>query len=185
MKRPLLTGVAAIVGLCALGTAGTFGFIYSGLFDYRATSPHFAVVTWALHQTYQSAMEARTDDIAIPANLETNERVLAGAALYQQHCALCHSAPGTKLDPIGAGIYPEAPNLLKATRKNRPNQVYYVAKYGIKMTGMPAFGNSFDDDSLWAIAAFLHKDKGISATDYATLTKAAATTATVAAPVSQ
>ncbi|MCM2292807.1 cytochrome c [Allorhizobium sp. BGMRC 0089] len=171
MKRPILTGVCAIVGLCALGGAGTIGFIYSGLFDYRATSPHYPIVTWALHQTYQSSMESRTKDIAIPDNLETAERVSTGAGLYQQHCAICHGAPGMALDPIGKGIYPDAPNLLKATRKNHPNQVYYVAKYGIKMTGMPAFGKSFSDDTLWSIAAFLHKDKGISAADYATLVK--------------
>lgn len=169
MRASIWTYTAAAVGICVAGAAGAIGFIYSGVFDFRATSPHYPVVTWALHQTYQSSMERMTENIAVAADLETPARVAAGARLYAANCAVCHGAPGVPLPAIGAGIYPEAPSLLKATRKNRPNQVFFVAKYGIKMTGMPAFGKTHGDDDLWALAAFLHKERGVSAEDYAAL----------------
>lgn len=169
MRASIKTCAAAAVGICAVGAAGAIGFIYSGFFDFRATSPHYPFVTWALHQTYQSSMEQMTENIVVPTDLETPARVAAGAKLYAANCAVCHGAPGVPLPAIGTGIYPEAPSLLKATRKNRPHQVFFVAKYGIKMTGMPAFGKSYGDDDLWALAAFLHKERGVSADDYATL----------------
>lgn len=173
MKTSVSKYVAAAVGVCAVGAAGMVGFIYSGLFDFRATSPHYPVVTWALHQTYQSTMEQMTANIAVAADLESPAGVAAGAKLYAANCAVCHGAPGVPRHAIGAGIYLDAPSLLKATRKNRPNQVFFVAKYGIKMTGMPAFGKSYGDDDLWALAAFLHKERGVSAEDYAALVKVA------------
>lgn len=169
MNASIWKYAAAALGACAVAAAGTVGFIYSGVFDFRATSPHYPVVTWALHQTYQSSMERMTENITVAADLETPARVAAGAKLYAANCAVCHGAPGVLLPAIGAGIYPEAPSLLKATRKNRPHQVFFVAKYGIKMTGMPAFGKTYGDDDLWALAAFLHKDRGISAEDYTAL----------------
>ena len=82
---------------------------------------------------------------------------------------MCHSAPGTSLSPIGRGIYPSAPILLAITRKNYPNQMFWVIKKGIKMTGMADFGKSLTDQQIWDIAAFLQKDRGITVSDYAKL----------------
>jgi hypothetical protein len=42
------------------------------------------------------------------------------------------------------GIYPAAPFLLAATRKNQPNQMFWVIKNGVEMTGMAAFGKEDD-----------------------------------------
>lgn len=173
MSRMIVKSAAAAVGIAVAGGIATVGFIYSGIFDFRATSPHLPIVTWALHQTYQSSMEKMTADIHVADDLETPQRIAAGARLYKDNCAVCHGAPGSDLSAIGTGIYPEAPFLLKATRKNHPNQVFFVAKEGIKMTGMPAFGKSWSDDALWSVAAFLHAKRGISAADYVALAAAA------------
>lgn len=37
------------------------------------------------------------------------------------------------------------------------------------MENGPDFGKSLSDQQIWDLAAFLHKDKGISAADYAAL----------------
>jgi mono/diheme cytochrome c family protein len=103
----------------------------------------------------------------VPADLETAANVKSGAQLYSMNCAMCHAAPGTSLSPVGRGIYPSAPFLLAATRKNRPNQMFWVIKNGVKMTGMAAFGKSLTDQQMWDLAAFLQKDRGISAAAYA------------------
>ena len=105
----------------------------------------------------------------MPADLETAANVQDGARLYAGDCAMCHSAPGESLGAIGRGIYPSAPDLLKASRKNHPNQMFWVIKNGIKMTGMADFGKSLTDQQIWDLAAFLHKERGVSAPDYAVL----------------
>ena len=112
---------------------------------------------------------ANSANIQVPADLDVAANVAAGGQLYVQTCALCHGAPGMAPSPLRRGIYPAAPFLLAATRKNHPNQMFWVIKNGVKMTGMAAFGKSMTDQQIWDLAAFLQKDRGISAVDYAKL----------------
>jgi hypothetical protein len=44
--------------------------------------------------------------------------------------------------------------------------VFWVIKNGVKMTAMPAFGKTQDDQTIWKLAAFLYKGHGISARDF-------------------
>jgi hypothetical protein len=55
--------------------------------------------------------------------------------------------------------------------ENHPNQMFWVIKNGAKMTGMAAFGKSPTDQQMWDLAAFLQKDRGVSAADYAKAAK--------------
>jgi hypothetical protein len=44
--------------------------------------------------------------------------------------------------------------------------MFWVIKNGVKMTGMPSFGKTQSDQAMWQLAAFLSKERGISALDY-------------------
>jgi len=44
--------------------------------------------------------------------------------------------------------------------------MFWVIKNGVKMTGMPSFGKTQSDQTMWQLAAFLSKGRGISAQDY-------------------
>jgi mono/diheme cytochrome c family protein len=162
-------GVSALATACVFGVAAAVAFIYSGFYNVTAATPHTRLVGWALHQVYQNSMERDSASIEAPADLGIAANVQSGAQLYNQNCAMCHSAPGTSLSPIGRGIYPSAPILLEITRKNHPNQMFWVIKNGIKMTGMADFGKSLTNQQIWDIAAFLQKDRGITASGYAKL----------------
>jgi hypothetical protein len=52
--------------------------------------------------------------------------------------------------------------------------MYWVIKNGVKMTAMPALGKTQDDQTIWQLAAFLYKARGINAYDYAALTSPSA-----------
>jgi mono/diheme cytochrome c family protein len=164
MKRArpgLLLGGAVI----AIGAAG-LGFIDSGVYDVSASSGHNPLVAWVLHDTYQHSLRRHAENIVVPADLVNEASVRAGARLYNSTCVYCHGAPGRQLGPIGQGILPLAPPLLAASRQNNPKLMFWVIKNGVKMTGMPAFGKTQSDQTLWQLAAFLEKGRGISAQDY-------------------
>jgi mono/diheme cytochrome c family protein len=165
----LVRGLVGLLAIGVCGVAGTFAFIHSGVYNVTATAPHTRLVAWALHQTYRYSMKRDAADIKVPADLETAANIQAGVQLYARNCAMCHGAPGLTPSPLRQGIYPSAPFLLAATRKNAPNESFWVIKNGVKMTGMAAFGKSMTDQQIWDLAAFLHKDRGISAADYAKL----------------
>ena len=160
-KFGLLIGAAVI----AIGAAG-LGFIDSGVYDVSASSGHNPLVAWVLHDTYEHSLHRHADHIVVPADLLNEANVRAGARLYNSTCVYCHGAPGRQLGPIGQGILPLAPTLLAANRRNNPKLMFWVIKNGVKMTGMPAFGKTQDDQTLWQLAAFLEKGRGISAQDY-------------------
>ena len=155
--------LSVVIALLIAVGAGGFGFIYSGVYDVSAMSGHNPLVAWVLHKTYMQSLHRHASDIQVPPDLMSAANVEAGAHLYRATCAACHGAPGQTLSPIGQGILPLAPQLLDAKRRNNPKLMFWVIKNGVKMTAMPAFGRTQDDQKLWQVAAFLFKGRGISA----------------------
>jgi mono/diheme cytochrome c family protein len=137
--------------------------MYSGVYDVSATSGHNQFVAWLLHKTYLQSLHRHAAGIEVPPDLTTTANVEAGARLYASTCALCHGAPGKTLSPIGQGILPLAPELLTPTRRNNPRLMFWVIKNRVKMTAMPAFGKTLDDQTIWDLTAFLCNGRGISA----------------------
>jgi mono/diheme cytochrome c family protein len=101
------------------------------------------------------------------AGLETPQAVQTGAQLFRENCAQCHGAPGVAATI--QGMKPAPPNLLGASRKNIPPDVFSKIKNGIPGTAMPAWGSSMPDQSIWSLAAFLHHSRGISPTEFSAL----------------
>lgn len=156
----VLTGGAVAI------IAGGLAFMESGIYDVSASSGHNPLVAWVLHETYTQSLHRHAQNIVVPADLVSAENVRAGARLYNSTCVYCHGAPGRELSSIGQGILPLAPPLLDAHRRNNPKLMFWVIKNGVKMTGMPSFGKTQSDQTMWQLAAFLSKGRGISAQDY-------------------
>jgi hypothetical protein len=51
-----------------------------------------------------------------------------------------------------------------------PAEQFWIIKHGLKMTGMPAWGRTHDDESLWAIVAFLRQLPNLNVDQYRALT---------------
>jgi hypothetical protein len=49
-----------------------------------------------------------------------------------------------------------------------PAELFWILKHGIKMTGMPSWGDHSDGE-LWATVAFIEKLPGMTEQDYARL----------------
>lgn len=50
--------------------------------------------------------------------------------------------------------------------KEPPTTAFWVTKYGLKMSGMPAWGLGHDDAAIWSIVAFVTKLPGLSSEHY-------------------
>ncbi len=162
------TGVT-IVACIMLATGGGLIFIYSGLYDVSAMRPDNPVLAWALHKTFNESVAYHSQGLQAPSDLERPENVRSGARFFRDNCAVCHGAPGMQPSNISQGLLPSPPDLLRAGRRNDPVEVFWIAKNGVNMTGMPAFGKTLSDGQIWAMAAFLHKSRGIAAQDFQTL----------------
>ena len=163
MKTLITLAIVVIVGLM-----GAIGFAYSGLYDVGASSPHGGFVHWLLSTTSHASVERRARDIEVP-NLEDEALQLAGVNDFNGMCAGCHGAPGQDPEAMGQGLNPPAPDLAEAAMEMTPAELFWVTKNGIKMTGMPAWGVTHDDDALWPVVALVKKLPDLDATGYQAL----------------
>ena len=164
-RRWTLVAVALLVliGAAAVG-------IYAGLYNIAADVPHTHPVYWLLETMRDRSVEARARDIVVPNDLKDPNRISRGAGQYADMCSGCHLAPGMKRTEISQGLYPRAPELRRKTTLT-PEEQFWVVKHGIKMTGMPAWGVTHDDDLLWDVVAFVRKLPELTPEQYETLVK--------------
>jgi len=159
--------IVLTVLVCILvAVAGLFGFIYSGFYDVAALHPDNPWVAWALHKTSDRAIQVRLAGIEVPPGLDKPDIVQAGGKLFGANCIVCHSGPGLQPTAIAQGINPAPPNLFRANRHPRMDEMFWFIKNGVKMTGMPGFGKTHPDEDIWALCAFLRTAPGMSAQDF-------------------
>jgi mono/diheme cytochrome c family protein len=153
----VLIGAAAVV-------------IYAGLYNIAADVPHTQPVYWLLETARERSVVARAGDIVVPKDLDDANRISKGAGEYAEMCGGCHLAPGMKRTEISQGLYPRAPELRRKTDLT-PAEQFWIVKHGVKMTGMPAWGISHDDELLWDVVAFVRKLPELTAEQYEALVK--------------
>lgn len=76
---------------------------------------------------------------------------------FADHCAICHANNGSGDTPIGRTLYPRPPDLRLPLTQNKPDgELYWIIQYGIRHSGMPAFGEPVDDDpNTWKLVTFI------------------------------
>lgn len=103
-------------------------------------------------------------DLAMPASAKNeknpfsaNREVLAAAqAHFADHCATCHANNGSGDTEIGKSLYPKAPDMrLPQTQDLTDGELYYIIHNGVRLTGMPAWGESDQDDDSWKLVVFI------------------------------
>ena len=144
--------------------------VHMGSFDVAADKPHSQPVFWLMNTVRERSVAIRAADIIVPGDLAEAKRIASGAAQYDEMCSLCHLAPGMKRTEISRGLYPRAPELRRKSELT-PAEQFWVVKHGLKMTGMPAWGVTHNDELLWDVVAFLRKLPELTADQYQTLVK--------------
>jgi mono/diheme cytochrome c family protein len=168
MKTPRVIFVFVIIGVVA-----TMGFVYSGFYDVSASSPHSGMVNWLLSTTARASIERHAKGVEVP-GLGDEALALAGVNDFDSMCKGCHGAPGQDPEAMGQGLNPPAPDLAVSAADMTPAELFWVTKNGIKMTGMPAWGATHDDDAIWPVVALLQKLPDLDAAGYQTLLASAA-----------
>ena len=164
--------VSLVLVIAAAG--GGLAFLYSGLADVAATSPHWTITGWVLSTTMRNAVRRHAKGIALPAFIDEDERIRAGAIAYDAMCAGCHGAPGVEPGVVGKGLNPEPPDLVRAADEWSPEEIFWISQHGVRMTGMPAFGPTHFDEELWEVVALVKRLPRMSAAEYEALLPARA-----------
>lgn len=145
-------GIAVTLLVFSLG-----GWLYLkiGFADLRANVPS----SWLESRLATSAVNASAARHA-PSQPNpispTEANLLDGARLYRDKCADCHGRPDNPRSDYGASFNPRAPQFMQTRPQLPENQEFYLIKYGVRRSAMPAWGNIMADSEIWQVVTFLN-----------------------------
>jgi mono/diheme cytochrome c family protein len=80
-------------------------------------------------------------------------------------CTGCHLGPGLEKSELSQGLYPSAPELARGDDLS-PAEQFWTIKHGVKLTAMPAWGKTHNDDLIWDMVAFIRQMPKMSPAQY-------------------
>jgi mono/diheme cytochrome c family protein len=89
-----------------------------------------------------------------------------GEKLFGTECAACHGLSGQSPTDAGRWMYPRAANLASRDSQSYSDQeVFWIIKNGIRLSGMPAFGRVEPDEHIWDLAFYVRTLPKVSAAE--------------------
>jgi mono/diheme cytochrome c family protein len=144
--------------------------VFMGLYPVGASQRDPAGIAWLLEESMEHAVKASAKGLEAPRFSQADIR--EGGSHFKGMCQGCHGGPGAEPEEFASGMNPHPPNLARAAGDLSVPEVFWIAKHGIKMSGMPAFGKTDEDEELWKVAAFVKALPAFSAEDYASIPNA-------------
>ena len=156
-------------GICLAATLVVFAFgatvfVGSGVYDIGADDHHTKLTLRLIEMLRDRSIEVRSRSIELR-YADAPERISAGAKGYASLCVGCHLAPGEAKSPVRTGLYPHPPNLAQGEVSDG-RRAFWIVKHGIKMSAMPSWSKTLDDDDIWDVVAFLRKVPGMTPEQY-------------------
>jgi len=170
------TIMRTILGLTLAAIIAAGYVLSTGVYNMAATEKHWLITEKLIEWMRVNSIAVRAEALQVP-DLDKTEYLTIGATHYDAMCTDCHLAPGMEPTELAQGLYPQAP--VFAQRKSlydteaveeQAKAYFWVIKNGIKMTAMPAWGLTHDDETIWAMAFFVQQLGGMSAEKYRDLT---------------
>ena len=113
----------------------------------------------------ESSVARKTRSMAVPSSAKnmknpvpkTPENLKEAEEHWADHCAICHANNGSGSTTIGRNLYPKTPDMRKAeTQDMADGELYYIIENGIRLSGMPAWGEGGDnDEASWKLVHFI------------------------------
>ena len=88
----------------------------------------------------------------------SGENIRAGMEHFADHCFVCHANNGSGDTSFGRNMYPKPPDMRTPETQNKTDgELFYTIYNGIRLSGMPAFGekNQSDAESTWQLVRFI------------------------------
>jgi mono/diheme cytochrome c family protein len=160
-------------------------FVLGALAGVVVVAGAIALLGWsAFHEGFSarpepSALESKIAGMILHASVTDRDRGLRhgmvatpqmlaeGMEHYADHCAICHANNGSGDTMYGHGLNPRPPDLrLSATQSKSDGELYSIIRNGVRMSGMPAFGQPGPHDhGSWELVSFIRHLPALSPDD--------------------
>jgi mono/diheme cytochrome c family protein len=140
-------------------------FIFAGVYNIGADAPHSSLVYNILDTLRDRSIASYSRGVVPPKDLADPKRISAGAGLYNEMCTGCHLGPGLEPSEMSQGLYPAAPQLARGDDLS-PAEQFWTIKHGVKLSAMPAWGKTHNDELIWDMVAFIRQLPKLSPEQY-------------------
>jgi mono/diheme cytochrome c family protein len=155
MKQFFLGALTAVV----VFSVGAILYMRFGLAEVRGDIPASRLEASLMRMAVHASV--RRDAPAVPNPVEpTEENLIAGGKMFLNECAGCHGTPG-KARKWSDTLNPPAPQLPEVGTEYSEAQIFWIAKHGIRRTGMFANGVWDSDQKLWTLAAYIYRIRNL------------------------
>ena len=150
MRKFVTVGVGVLVLLAGIIAAATSLFTLSALSELGRTETF--VATRAKH--FLVRRSSREGIPPTPAAQESSAK--EGERLFGTECGACHGNSGHNPTDAGRWMYPRAADLTSRDSQSYSDQeLFWIIKNGIRLSGMPAFGKVESDDHIWDLVLYV------------------------------
>lgn len=111
--------------------------------------------TWAATRAkrWLIGRAARSFEPVLPSGAEA---AAIGEMRYRGLCAPCHGNDGRSPTDIGRGMYPRAVDLgARSVQSWSDAELFWIIEHGVRLTGMPGFGRTLEDDEIGALVVYV------------------------------
>ena len=169
MKKFLL---GVLVGI-TVPVLATLGYLGLGMAEVRADIPPGRWENYLMNTGVHASVRRRAPNVPNPV-LPTDENLIAGGKIYLEACAGCHGTPGKPFASKGPILYPPIPELTVKGTNLSEAQIFWVAKHGIRRSGMFANEAWAPDEKLWTVSAYVKRMNSLPPSVHVAIEKLAA-----------
>ena len=163
--------VGVIIGLLIPAVVG-YCYIRFGFAPIATSAPPMPFEEKAANMIKRAHMQKE-----MPKNVAmqpTEDNLTQGANLYAANCSFCHGVPDQPASLAAKGMFPLPPQLFNKDEMVTDDPVgrtYWTVKNGLRMTGMPGFGEMLSENQLWQVSLLLSQADKLPAGTKGALTR--------------
>ncbi len=144
---------AGVAVTAAIGVVVPVSVIASGLYNMSALPEPDAledtVGPWMLNRSRAHRAPNTVNPFA-----DSPAAIAAGLEHFSANCLPCHGTPSAPAAEFAQGLHPNAPPLtVPRIQALSDGELFWTVKNGVRMTGMPGFAATHDDQDIWHIVA--------------------------------
>jgi len=156
MKTFLLGVLATLLLLCL----AAFAYLRLGFAEVRADVPSSRLESALLAPAVRASVRRHAPAIPNP-YLPTDPNLIAGGKIYLSECSGCHGDLEPGKGGSAAALIPAPPQFSSVGSDFTEAQIFWVAKHGIRRSGMFVNGQWDSDERLWQVSAFIKRIRSL------------------------
>ena len=156
MKTFLLGVLATLLLLCL----AAFAYLRLGFAEVRADVPPSRLESALLAPAVRASVRRHAPQISNPFP-PTDPTLIAGGKIYLSECSGCHGDLEPGKGGSAAALIPAPPQFSSVGSDLTEAQIFWVAKHGIRRSGMFVNGQWDSDERLWQVSAFIKRIRAL------------------------